>query len=101
MLHIGFEAQIIEWRGPAPFFFAPVPEEHVEAVRHAAKLASYGWGVVPVTAIIGGVSFATSLFPRNGGYLLPLKDRVRKAAGITVDDTVQVAMSIAARDPLQ
>ena len=61
LVEISFETTIIEWRGPAPFFFAPVPEEHVAAVRSAARLASYGWGVVPVTAVIGGVSFATSL----------------------------------------
>ena len=99
MLQLAFETTIIEWRGPAPFFFAPVPEEHVAAVRSAARLASYGWGVVPVTAVIGGVSFATSLFPRDGGYLLPLKDKVRRAAGVTLGDRVRVAMTIAIPDP--
>jgi hypothetical protein len=48
-----FETIIIEWRGPAPFLFAPVPDEHVGAIRHAAMTESYGWGVVPVVATIG------------------------------------------------
>ena len=53
MEEIVFEAEIIEWRGPAPFLFAPVPGEHVGAVRYAAMTESYGWGVVPVVATVG------------------------------------------------
>ncbi|HKX90140.1 MAG TPA: DUF1905 domain-containing protein, partial [Sphingopyxis sp.] len=82
MEEIVFESRIIEWRGPAPFLFAPVPDEHVGAIRYAAMTASYGWGVVPVVAIVGGTEFATSLFPRDGGYLLPVKVAVQKSEGI-------------------
>ena len=52
------------------------------------QMATYGWGVIPVAARIGEVDFETSLFPKDGGYLLPLKDAVRKPAGITVGDEV-------------
>ena len=70
MADMRFDAEIIEWRGPAPFLFAAIPDEHVGAVRYAAMTASYGWGVVPVVAIIGDTEFATSLFPREGGSLV-------------------------------
>ena len=35
-----FGAEIIEWRGPAPFLFAVVPDEHIGAIRYAAMTAS-------------------------------------------------------------
>jgi hypothetical protein len=60
-----FDTTIIEWRGPAPFFYAPIPQEHVEELRAVAKAVSYGWGCVPVEATVGGVTFTTSLFPKG------------------------------------
>ena len=95
LLDIAFTASIIEWRGPAPFHFAPIPSEKTDGVRWAARLASYGWGCVPVEAEIRGVAFATSLFPRDGGYLLPLKTAVRRDIGIGPDDRIAVRMRIA------
>lgn len=95
---IAFEAEVLHWRGPAPFFFAPVPANQVETVRQAARAASYGWGVVPVAARIGDVDFETSLFPKDGGYLLPLKDAVRRKAGVTAGDTIAVEMAVRPRN---
>lgn len=95
---ISFEAEVIHWRGPSPYFFAPVPADQVEAVRQATRAASYGWGVVPVTARIGEVAFETSLFPKDGGYLLPLKDVVRRKANVTAGDTVAVEMAVRPRN---
>lgn len=89
-----FEARVIHWRGPSPFFFAPIPPAQAADVRLAAKSASYGWGVVPVEATIGGVSFTTSLFPRDDTYLLPLKDTVRRKTNITAGDEVSVEMTV-------
>ena len=94
---IAFEAAVIEWRGPSPFHFAAVPPEHVGELRYAAQMASYGWGVVPVEAHIGAVTFRTSLFPRDGGYLLPLKDAVRRETGIGIGDKVLVRVTVASR----
>ena len=92
-----FDATVIHWRGPSPYFYAPVPPEHVEDIRRTAKLVSYGWGVIPVEAVIGSTRFTTSLFPKDGGYLVPLKDAVRKPNGITAGDTVRIRMTIAPR----
>ena len=91
---ISFVAQVIEWRGPSPFFFAPIPDEHSEAIRHLAKVVSYGWGVIPVVATAGEVTFSTSLFPKDGAYLLPLKDAVRRRLAVTAGDVVEIAMTI-------
>ena len=91
---IAFETEIIEWRGPAPFVFAPIPEGQVGEIRYAARLASYGWGVVPVTAMIGGTRFTASLLPRNGGYLLPVKVAVQRAEHVTPGDRVTVSIEV-------
>jgi hypothetical protein len=92
-----FETEVIHWRGPAPFFYAPVPAALAHEVRAVAKAVTYGWGVVPVEATVGGVTFTTSLFPKDGTYLLPLKDAVRNDAGVTAGDVVAVEMTVAAR----
>ncbi|MEC4573918.1 DUF1905 domain-containing protein [Streptomyces virginiae] len=89
-----FPGRVIEWRGPAPFYFVPVPEEQSADVRQVAAMATYGWGVVPVEARIGEVTFGTSLFPRDGGYLLPVKNAVRKPLGLVAGDDVSVEMTV-------
>ena len=96
-MQFSFDAEVIYWRGPAPFFYAPVPEAQAAEIRHASKLVSYGWGVIPVEASVGGVTFTTSLFPRDGTYLVPLKDAVRKPAGITAGDTIHIEMTLKPR----
>lgn len=96
LLHIDFEADVIEWRGPAPFLFAPVPEDLAGEVRFAARQASYGWGVVPVQASVAGHIFHTSLFPRDGTYLLPIKQAVRRATGVGRGSRVAVTLRVEA-----
>lgn len=91
---VDFTGELIEWRGPAPFHFVALTESAIEKVRENAALASYGWGVVPVTVKIGQTEFTTSLFPRQGGYLLPVKDAVRQAEGIRLGDLVAARLAI-------
>lgn len=93
-MDVQFTGPVVEWRGPAPYFFAVVPAEQCAEVREVAAAASYGWGVVPVTARLGEVVFRTSLVPRHGGYLLPLKDAVRRPAGLTAGDEVVVDLTV-------
>lgn len=89
-----FVGRVIEWRGPAPYYFVAVPEEQYADIREVSAIPSYGWGVIPVTARIGGVAFTTSLIPKNGGYLLPLKDAVRKPEGFSAGDDVTVKLTV-------
>lgn len=97
LAEIRFEAEVISWRGPSPFFFAPVPAAHAEEIRGLARAVSYGWGVIPVEARIAGVDFTTSLFPKDETFLVPLKDAVRRQAGITAGDRVSVELVLRAR----
>lgn len=93
-MELAFTGPVIEWRGPAPYYFLRVPDEEAADIREVAAMATYDWGVVPVEARIGAVAFETSLFPKDGGYLLPLKSAVRKPRGIGAGDEVSVEMTV-------
>ncbi|MDN5601606.1 MAG: DUF1905 domain-containing protein [Brachybacterium sp.] len=56
--------------------------------------ATYGWGCIPAAVRIGGTDFTTSLFPREGGYLVPVKVAVQRAERIGVGDRVEVTLHI-------
>ena len=88
-----FEGPVIEWRGPAPYYFVRIPEEESADIKFAAKGLEY-WGQVPVVVRINDVDFGTALFPKDGRYLLPLKDAVRKAASIQLDQVLLVRLDV-------
>jgi len=91
-----FTAEMIEWRGPAPFYYLPIPKDICEEIKAAAKLLSYGWGVIPVTATIGKTTYTTSLFPKDGIYLLPVKNAVRLPEKLELSLKVNATLSLEA-----
>jgi hypothetical protein len=93
-LNFTFSNDLFEWRGPAPFYFVAIPQEISDDIKSVAKELSYGWGVIPVTVTIAKVEFTTSLFPKDGAYLLPVKDMVRKKAGIELGDNVLASLRL-------
>jgi hypothetical protein len=93
-MQVSFAGRVIEWRGPAPYHFVRLPDEVSADVHEVAGMATYGWGVIPVEARIGATAFETSLFPKDGGYLLPLKVAVRRPQSVSVGDDVTVEMTI-------
>ncbi len=95
-IRFNFEAEVIHWRGPSPFFFVPLPPRPADELRRVARAVTYGWGMVPVEAMIGGVVFTTSLFPKDETYLLPLKAAVRRQADVTAGDSVAVELTVQA-----
>jgi hypothetical protein len=92
-----FRAELFEWRGPAPFYWLALPPDVCDDVRAEAPMASYGWGAIPVAVRIGATRWETSLLPRDGGYVLPVKQDVRTRERFGDGDTVTVAMSVAPR----
>ena len=93
-MELEFTGEIWFWKGPSPFHFVTVPEEQSAAIESVAALVSYGWGVIPVAARIGGTDWTTSLFPKEGGYVLPLKDAVRRSEGLMLGDTAAVRLEV-------
>jgi hypothetical protein len=94
LIELEFSGEIIYWRGPAPFFFVPVPEEESHDIKAISNDVTYGWGVIPVTVQIGKTEFKTSLFPKGELYLVPLKVVVRNAEKLEEGDEVTVRLHI-------
>ncbi|MGW5668297.1 DUF1905 domain-containing protein [Micromonospora sp. NPDC003776] len=89
-----FTGELWFWRGPAPWHFVTVPEEQCGELEAASALVTYGWGMIPVTARIGDTGWATSLWPKDGRYIVPVKAAVRKAEGLEVGDPVTVRLTV-------
>ena len=92
-----WSGEIHYWRGPSPYHFVTVPDDECAGIRDLAKVVSYGWGVVPVEVQLGDTVFTTSLFPKDGGYLVPIKDAVRSSERVDDGDTVQLRVSVVPR----
>ncbi|GEM84656.1 MULTISPECIES: DUF1905 domain-containing protein [Meiothermus] len=94
MMGLQFSGEIWEWRGPAPFYFVTVPEEQSQAIKSAERLLTYGWGMIPVKVRIGKTEWRTSLWPKDGRYVLPLKDQVRQAERLEVGQTITAKLEV-------
>ena len=93
-MNLEFSGEIWFWKGPAPWFFVTVPAELCQGLRMISGSVTYGWGMIPVAARIGGTGCQTSLFPKEGRYLVPIKASVRKRENLAEGDTVTVRLEI-------
>lgn len=93
-MQIEFTGPVFQWRGPAPYYFVTVPEDEAEELQEAAAMVSYGWGMIPVTVLIGRTEWTTSLWPRDGSYVVPLKDAIRRAEGIGEGDELPIRLTV-------
>ena len=85
------------WHGPAPFHFVTVSDVDAEELRAISPDVSYGWGMIPVAGTLGETSFTTSLWPKDGSYVVPLKDAVRSAEDVELGDVVIVQLKVTPR----
>ena len=93
-LDLEFSGEVVYWRGPSPFHFVAIPEDACRDIGAVAGLVTYGWGVIPVRAQLGATTWTTSLFPRKGRYLLPVRDAVRMVEEVELGETVRVRLVI-------
>ena len=93
-MDIEFSGKIFIWKGPAPWFFVTVPEKESRDLKAISGIVTYGWGVIPVHARIGDTEWKTSLFPKDGLYLVPLRASVRKAENLAEGDVVTVWLGV-------
>ena len=75
-LELTFRGELFQWRGPAPHYFISVPPDASVAIHAVANAVTYGWGVIPVEVRLGDRAWSTSLFPKDFGYLVPIKKAV-------------------------
>jgi hypothetical protein len=93
-MNLEFSGKMWFWKGPAPWHFITVPEQECGELEAASAFVTYGWGMIPVTAQIGGTAWRTSLFPKDGRYIVPVKTSVRKAERLDVGDVVTVLLAV-------
>lgn len=94
ILELVVTGRVLHWRGPSPHHFVGVSDEDSDLIQQVAAAVTYGWGMVPVSARVGATTFTTALFPQEGHYLVPLKDAVRAAEDIAVEDEVTIVLTI-------
>ena len=94
MLDLTFSGELWYWRGPAPWHFVTVPPAQAREIGEVADLATYGWGMIPVTVTIGATRFTTSLWPKDGSYIVPVKTAVRKAEALELGDVVSLRVVV-------
>jgi hypothetical protein len=93
-MNLAFRGEMWFWKGPAPWHFVTVPEDECAALASASAFVTYGWGMIPVTARIGATGWATSLWPKDGRYIVPVKVWVRTAEGLEVGDVVTIGLTV-------
>ena len=65
-MEFNVSTEIIEWRGPAPFYFIPIKK----------------------------TTWTTAVFPKDGRYLVPIKEVVRKELGVECGDSVKMKVKL-------
>ncbi len=93
-MNIEFNGRIWTWRGPAPFYFVTVPAEPSYNLSVISDLVTYGWGMIPVQVRIGRTEWKTSLWPKDGLYIVPLKASARQAENLAEGDEVTVRLEV-------
>lgn len=93
-MELEFSGELWFWKGPAPWHFVTVPDAECGALEATSSFVSYGWGMIPVSASIGRTGWTTSLFPKDGRYIVPVKTLVRRAERLEVGDVVTVHLAV-------
>lgn len=93
-MNIEFDGKIWFWRGPAPWYFVTVPAEQSSNLKAISGIVTYGWGMIPVNVRIGDTKWRTSLFPKDGLYIVPIKSSARKAENLEEGDEVTIQLEV-------
>lgn len=93
-MEFDFEGEVWHWRGPSPFHFVSVPEPYSSEIAEEAPRISYGWGAIAVEVTCGQTTWTTAIFPKNGAYIVPLKDKVRAAEAIEIGDVIRLRIGL-------
>ena len=91
---IEFKGEIWFWRGPSPFYFVTVPADLSGNLKAISGFVTYGWGMIPVNVLVGKTGWKTSLFPKNGCYIVPIKASVREAENLGAGNQVIVRLEV-------
>ncbi|WP_347124914.1 DUF1905 domain-containing protein [Microbacterium sp. SY138] len=93
-MQLRIEGAIWYWRGPAPFHFVTVPAAESELIHEIASVVTYGWGMIPASVTVGETTVTTALWPKDGGYIVPIKKALQDREGVGADDVVEITLDI-------
>lgn len=96
-MEFAFTGEVWHWRGPSPFHFVSVPEAESAEIAEEAPNLSYGWGAIAAEVTCGATTWTTAIFPKNGLYIVPLKDKIRAAEQIDVGDVIRIELRLGQR----
>ena len=90
------QAKVWLWPGVNPWHLVTVPRAQSAKIRTIFGAMEGGWRSLPVNVTIGQTRWKTSIFfdTKRGGYLLPLKAKVRKSEGISDGDMIRFILEI-------
>ena len=91
-MEFSFTSELIEWRGPAPFYFIPTPTKYTAEFKTIAANKSYGWGVLYANITLPGEYWKTTLMPKDGSYLIPIKKAIRLQHVFEVGQKIKVTV---------
>jgi Domain of unknown function (DUF1905) len=95
-MNLEFSGKLWYWKGPSPWYFVTVPAKQCRDLKAASKFVTYGWGMIPVKIQIGETECKTSLFPKDGRYIVPVKASLRKAENLEEGDKITVRLEVSA-----
>jgi hypothetical protein len=98
-MNIAFRGKVFYWRGPSPYYFVTVPAKASHELKVISSLVTYGWGVIPVQVQIGQTVWRTSLIPKDGRYLVPIRASVQKSEALGEGDQVTVRLTVHSSGP--
>lgn len=93
-MNLEFNGTLWYWRGPAPWYFVTVPAQQYHDLKAISTFVTYGWGMIPAHVQVGKTAWQTSLFPKDGRFVVPIKASVRKAEHLQEGDTVTVRLDV-------
>ena len=93
-MKLQFDGNLWYWRGPAPWYFVTVPPMQSDEIEAISTFVTYGWGMIPATVRIGNTEWKTALWPKDGGYIVPVKASVRNAEILEEGDRVTVFLEV-------
>jgi hypothetical protein len=95
---VTFDAELWIWdaRREDSWTFVTIPADASEDIRHLTAGPRRGFGAVPVKVTVGGTTWTTSIFPGSGGggYVLPIKQAVRRAESLDAGDVATVTVEL-------
>ncbi|MBO3089773.1 DUF1905 domain-containing protein [Cellulomonas dongxiuzhuiae] len=93
-MELRFGGEVVWWRGPSPYHFVALPDPETARLRVVASRVTYGWGCIPATVTLGATTFRTSIFPKDGGFMVPVKVAARRAEGVELGDDVTLVVLV-------